>query len=316
MRESAARLVAVRQSAAATSFGQAFTRSSENRQDVGWSITASLTPSAASQLFDRRCGDQREVARRDGRRLEVGRIGKRRLRVRDKRRRDPREVVGRRAGDDAVEVGGIPLRLHQRLAPAVGAAQEVGVGAVAAVVRAHDRLGDLRGPVHAQVPVVDLPLGVVERPAGLQSVGLVAGVGACRGIAAIDDVHDLVLDAAHEAAAAAHREATVPGVGQQHLEADLRADDAGDLAVRDLDTSFVGCCGRLRFGTGIATSGNRSAPSAAHSVAAFFVTGASSANTGIGTEHREHRHRELKWSFACPFLRPCRPSCHRAVVAS
>ena len=66
-------------------------------------------------------GDRGDLLRRD----EARRIERERARVEDGRREQRRPVVGRGAGEDAVVVAGIALRLHQRLAAAVGAAVEV-----------------------------------------------------------------------------------------------------------------------------------------------------------------------------------------------
>ena len=94
-------------------------------------------------------------------------------------------VVGRGAGDDAVEVVGEPLRFHQRLAPAGRAADEIGQLRTAALLGGDQRLGRIGGFLQrARREVRDL-LGVPQRPDRGATVADVAVVSACRGIASL-----------------------------------------------------------------------------------------------------------------------------------
>src|SRR5690606_6292392 len=74
------------------------------------------------------------------------------------------------AGDDAVEVVGVALGLHQRLPAAVGATGEVGVLGRLPVVGLGDRLGDERGDVLGPVGHVDSQLRVRVGPEGVSRV--------------------------------------------------------------------------------------------------------------------------------------------------
>ena len=152
---------------------------------------------------------------------------------------DARPVVGRRGGHDAVEVVGVALRSHHRLAAAPRAADEVVVVGRPRVVVRDDRLGGLRRQVDGAVAEVLLPLGMVEGPGGRAAGRRVPGVGPRRRVAALEGAAPmrverarLVLDAAHEATPAPHQEPAVPVVGQQQLEVDLGLDDPLHPAVR------------------------------------------------------------------------------------
>src|SRR5690606_21126880 len=74
------------------------------------------------------------------------------------------EVVAGGAGDDAVEVVGVALGLHQRLPSAVGASGEVGVPWGLPVVGLGDGLGGQRGDVFGAVSGVDAQLRVGVGP--------------------------------------------------------------------------------------------------------------------------------------------------------
>src|SRR6185369_7198963 len=102
-----------------------------------------------------------------------------------------RVVVGRGAGDDAVEIVREPLRLHQRLAPAGRAADEVGALRASALLRRDQRLAGLGGLLQrARGEVADL-LRMAQRPGGAAAAGLVAVVGAGRGVAPLGSRADL-----------------------------------------------------------------------------------------------------------------------------
>ena len=203
-------------------------------QRRGSSISPSVTPSMASH-FSTICDSTLFHRLRGERRREVLRIGEQRLHVLDELRADAGEIGRGRAGDDAVEVVGIALRFHQRLAAAVRAAVEVRARGRGAVVAADDRLRDLGDAVDRDVAEVQLALEIVERPAGTGDAGDVTGVGAGGGVTGVDRRQRLVVDVADKAAAAAHHELAVPVVGQEQPEANLLADAAFDAAVAHLD---------------------------------------------------------------------------------
>src|SRR5262249_405552 len=89
-----------------------------------------------------------------------------------------------RSGNDAVEVGGITLRLHQRLPSAVRAAFKIRLPWHSSVKSLDNLLRGYRGGVHGPVAKINLPLGIVQRPATIASPALVPSVGSCRRIAA------------------------------------------------------------------------------------------------------------------------------------
>ena len=111
-----------------------------------------------------------------------------------------------------------------------------------AVVVPQNRLGGFGCAVHRDVSVIHLPLQIVERPACVEHLSLVAGVGADGRIAVVHGCFRLIVDHADEPAAPTHHELAVPSVGQQQGKADLRADDAGDAAVRRSNVT-AGCGG-------------------------------------------------------------------------
>ena len=152
-----------------------------NWQRSGLSMTPSFTPSLASQDWSAAASmagsfDWRNVRRRVGHRLrDPDAVGE-----------EVRPVVGGRAGDDAVVVGGEALRLHERLAAAVRAGIEVRALGRAAVERRDGRFRCDGGFVDRAIAEVDDLLGMAERPAGIGAAGAVAGVGGGRGVAARD----------------------------------------------------------------------------------------------------------------------------------
>ena len=93
-------------------------------------------------------------------------------------------IVGRRAGDDAVEIGRKALGFHQGLAATVGTAHEIGefkttAFLAPALLRRDQRLGNIGGLLQGAPAVVDDLLGVAERPGGRgPHWALVAVVGA------------------------------------------------------------------------------------------------------------------------------------------
>ena len=87
-------------------------------------------------------------------------------------------MIGRIAGDDAIEILRIALGFHQRFAPAVGAALEIGEFRRRARIGADDRLGGVGGFLEGAIAEVDLLFGMVQRPAGIGADGgLMAVIG-------------------------------------------------------------------------------------------------------------------------------------------
>ena len=81
-----------------------------------------------------------------------------------------------------VEVVGVALRLDHRLAAAAGAADEVRVLGIAAVVATNDALGRFGGEVDRPMAEVQLALLVAEGPISVGPHVLVPRVGPDRGI--------------------------------------------------------------------------------------------------------------------------------------
>ena len=75
-----------------------------------------------------------------------------------------------------------------------------------------------------EVREVQLAFDVIERPFRVGAIRLVTGVGTGCRVAKIDAASRAILNAADVPAAAAHHEASVPAVGQQHRKPDLAAD--------------------------------------------------------------------------------------------
>ena len=96
--------------------------------------------------------------------------------------RQPGELVGGRAGNDAVKVVGVALGRHQGLATAGGATIEVVVAGRSALVSGNDGLSDQTGQVDGTVAVVNFGDPVVKKH-GAVIGSRVAGVGDRRGIA-------------------------------------------------------------------------------------------------------------------------------------
>ena len=144
------------------------------------------------------------------------------------------EIERRRAGGDAVEILGMALRLHESLAPAVGAADEIGATRPLAVEGRHDRLGDDRRRMHAAMGEVDPQLRVgaeIRRGAFVTHIGRRdRHLDLLERLAAMD-LMDLVRDAAAQAAAAGLQVTPIPAIeGQPETKFDLRLDDPSDLA--------------------------------------------------------------------------------------
>ena len=169
-----------------------------------------------ARLHDRRV-DHREFADRDDARL----ILEHRLRHPDAPRVEVRLRVRRRAGDDAVEILRIALRLDERLAAAGRAAVPVRSRRRAAVERGDDRLRLLGHVVLGSVRVVDELLGMPERErrggAGVSRVGGAGRVAAFHGAR-----HRGVTDRPGPAAVADRLEFSVPSrEGQPHFHFDV-----------------------------------------------------------------------------------------------
>src|SRR5258706_13867041 len=93
-----------------------------------------------------------------------------------------RPVVGRIAGDDAVIVARVALRLRKGFQASLEAAAEIGMLRCSAIESANDGLVRLRGNVHGSMREIDHPLHVSLRPMGIV-IRNVASVGAAGGVA-------------------------------------------------------------------------------------------------------------------------------------
>src|ERR1039458_7882148 len=91
--------------------------------------------------------------------------------------------VGGRAGEDAVEVGGEALGFHERFAPAIGAAIEIGMLRGLAVEGLNEVLGVHSGEVQGAIAEVVHLFRMMVGPARVLAVGFVSGVGASGGVA-------------------------------------------------------------------------------------------------------------------------------------
>ena len=134
-------------------------------------------------------------------------------------------TVGERAGDDAVVVVGIALRLHQGHAAAGRAALEIRVLRAAIVERLHELLALQRHLVGGAVAEVDHLLRVADGPRA--ALILVSGVGAGGRVAEAQRLRHLVrqpLNRSGEPAVADPHELAVPlpGRRQPHLHVDQR----------------------------------------------------------------------------------------------
>ena len=143
---------------------------------------------------------------------------------------------GRVARDDAVEVVGIPLHLHQGLAAAVRTAVKVGVRNRLPVERRREGLACHRGDMGAAIAVVDL-LRTVRHPGRV--VARVARIRRGCGVAAFKATRQRA-DAAAQAPDANEVELAVPLLWQADAEVHLIADRrrmAIDETVRGHTTS-------------------------------------------------------------------------------
>ena len=180
-------------------------------------------------LGEHRTGEERDLG--DGERRRVDR-----LLVPDEAGHRAHPVEGGSAGDDAIEVGRVPFGFLHGLAPAVGAAFEVGQPFGLAVEGVKDFLAGHRHDVHRAVTEVDLAHEVVQCPRAVEgrrerAVADVTGVGADDGIPAGEGA-GRARNAADEAAAAGVVELAVPRRRRQpQLEVDLRVDVADDETV-------------------------------------------------------------------------------------
>ena len=163
--------------------------------------------------------------------------GERRVEV---ARHQSRPVVRRHSGDDAVVVGGEPLRRHQTFVPARRAPDEIRALGRFAVEGLHERLGLHRRLVVGSVGKVDQLFRFVERKfCGVRTrAGLMPGVGRRRRVAAPQLVGKRPEgNDPGPAAVADAGELSVPVVERQpDLEDDLRLgrwrDDSRDAAER------------------------------------------------------------------------------------
>src|SRR5580704_8068881 len=91
-------------------------------------------------------------------------------------------VIGRRAGHDAVKIGRIALRLHQRLAPAVRAGIEIRALRRRSIKRKYYAFGSLSRFMNRAIPEVRNLLRMTERPGGIGPTSVVPGIGGSGGI--------------------------------------------------------------------------------------------------------------------------------------
>ena len=136
-----------------------------------------------------------------------------------------RPEVRRRPRDDAVEIIREALCLHQGLAAAVGAAEEIGVRGTGRRQRREDRLRVVRRLLERAVAEVDDLFGMSERPGRVRAAGDVTVVCAGGRIAAPERVAERAIrDGSGEAAVADLEVLAVPrgACGDPHLEADVR----------------------------------------------------------------------------------------------
>ncbi len=132
-------------------------------------------------------------------------------------------MIGRGAGDDAIEVFGIALGFHEGFAAAIGAADEVAAGNVLAVEGADDGFGLGGGFLEGAVAEVDEFFGVADGPGGAGLRFVVAVVGAGGGIAAAESREERAGgDGARPAAVADLLILAVPAfVGQPDFDFDV-----------------------------------------------------------------------------------------------
>ncbi len=122
-----------------------------------------------------------------------------------------RPVIGRSAGKDAVIVGREPLRLHQRLASAIGAGGEVAMLRRATEERLRNRFARQSHLMHAAPAKIGDFFGMAESPARIDSGTNVAGIGSRGGVSAQQgDGQVVIVDHPGESAAPGAEKATVP----------------------------------------------------------------------------------------------------------
>ena len=125
-------------------------------------------------------------------------------------------VVGGRAGEDAVVIGGKALRFHERFTAAIGTGGEVAVRGGRGVVGGDDGLGLRCHLVNAAPAIVGDLLGMMEGPACVDAVGEVAGVCAGGGVVVVEGAgQPAVVDLAGEATVAEGEEAMVPAFARE-----------------------------------------------------------------------------------------------------
>src|SRR5579884_2700084 len=133
-------------------------------------------------------------------------------------------IVRRSAGEDTIVVFRIPLRFHQRLAPAVRAASKIGMLRLLLVERGNRLLGDVGHHVNRAVAEIDDLLRMSERPTRIDCRSRMAGIGSSRCIAVThSESHTSVVDLSGEAAIALRLEFAVPtGLRHPHFDLDVR----------------------------------------------------------------------------------------------
>src|SRR3989442_10383992 len=150
-----------------------------------------------------------------------------------------RPEIRRRSCDDAVEIIGEALCLHQRLAAAVRAAEEIGPRWTARRQPRDDRLRVLGPLLERAVAEIDDFLRVPERPGGVRATGDVAVVGPGGRVAAPERVGQRAIrDRSRKATVADLQILAVPGGAGP--DPDLETDVPDGCRMRGADHSTEG----------------------------------------------------------------------------
>ena len=133
-------------------------------------------------------------------------------------------MVRRRAGHDAVVVGGETLCFHDSLSTAVGTGAEIRMVWWFAVERLDHRLRHVRHLVDCAIIEIGLLLGMTDRPSRVARAAFVPGVGRRTGVSAVEGFAEAeVAERSSVSAIPDAKVAAVPaGDGQPHFHADAR----------------------------------------------------------------------------------------------